>query len=176
VHEDAALVDRVKQGDADAYEQLVVRYERAAKVLALQIVGDRNLAEDVLQDAFITAYEKLGTLRDGSRFGPWLMQIAKRQAIRYARKRRSTAPLESVAEPTDSSGAEHLSDGHEYLMNLINRLPIHERLVFTLRHLDGHRASDIAAMTGRRVDTVKKQLSRAMRRLRRWAQREESVS
>ena len=59
-------------------------------------------------------------------------------------------------------------------MELVNRLPLHERLVFTLRYLDGHRPSDIAAMTGRPLDTVKKQLSRAMGRLRRWARHVES--
>lgn len=169
MHEDAALVERVKQGDSDSYEQLVVRYERAAKVLALRIVGDRGLAEDVLQDAFIRAYEKLRTLRDGSKFAPWLMRITKRQAVRCARKRRSMASLESISEPMVSVGSEHLEEAHECLMELVNRLPLHEQLVFTLRHLDGHRPSEIAEITGRRVNTVKKQLSRAMRRLRRWA-------
>ena len=82
MHEDAVLVSRAKQGDSDAYEALMIRYERAAKVLALGILRDRDLADDVVQNAFIRAYEKLGTLRQGSRFAAWLMRIVKRQAVR----------------------------------------------------------------------------------------------
>jgi RNA polymerase sigma-70 factor (ECF subfamily) len=176
MHEDAALVYRAKQGDSDAFEALMIRYERAAKVLALGILQDRDLADDVVQNTFIRAYEKLGTLRQGSRFAAWLMRIVKRQAVRAARKRRPMAPLESIAEPMDPIGDEELRHKHECLMELVNRLPLHERLIFALRYLDGHRPSDIAAMTGRPVDTVRKQLSRAMGRLRRWARYEESES
>lgn len=173
MEEDSAIVQRVKEGDTDAYEALVVRYERAAKMAVLRIVRDRHLAEDVLQEALVKAYENLDTLRDGSKFGPWLMRITTREAVRCVRGRRCMVSLESTGEPMDSMDTELHRDGREHLIELVNRLPIHERLVFALHHLDGHGTADVAATTGRRVETVKKQLSRAMRRLRRWAGREE---
>jgi len=173
VEPDSVLVDRVKQGDADAYEELVSRYERLARVVALRIVGDHHGAEDVVQDALVLAYRRLGSLRDGSKFGPWLMRIAKREAVRAARRRPATTSIESTGEPVEPARMEPLGDGQARLVELVNRLPMHERLVFTLFHLDGRPAGEIAAMTGRPVGTVTKQLSRAMKRLRRWAHKQE---
>ena len=160
MHDDAALVDRAKRGDSDAYEMLVVRYERAGKVLALGILKDRDLAEDVVQIAFVKAYEKLGTLRQGSRFAAWLMQIVRRQAVHTARQASPVVSLESVAEPMDPIGSEVPGGEREYLIELLIRLPIHERLAFTLRYLDGHSPREIAAMTDHRPNRVARRIAR----------------
>jgi RNA polymerase sigma-70 factor (ECF subfamily) len=170
VQPDSVLVDRVKQGDIVAYEQLVVRYQRAAMVAALRILKDRQQAEDVVQESFVIAYQRFASLRDGSKFGLWLMRITKREAVRAARKRR---PVVSIGPAVERVASRHepMPDGHESLIELLNRLPTHERMVVVLHHLEGQTASDIAQITGRPVGTVTKQLSRAIERLRRWARK-----
>ncbi|MHC4405965.1 MAG: RNA polymerase sigma factor [Planctomycetota bacterium] len=165
---DSVLVDRVRRGETSAYEQLVVRYRRAAMLVALQVLPDHHSAEDVVQDSFVTAFEQLDSLRDGSRFAAWLTRIVRRRAFRAARERRPTMPVDSISQPT-TLPADSERDGCEKLIEWINRLPKHERLVVTLHHLDGHPVGEIARITGRPVGTVTKQLSRAMHRLRRWA-------
>lgn len=165
---DSELVDRVKRGETRAYEPLVLRYRRAAMLVALQVLPDHHAAEDVVQDSFVIAFRRLGSLRDGSKFAAWLARIVRRQAFRALRRQWPTVPVESMSQaPTVPEDPQR--DGCERLIERINRLPIHERLVVTLHHLDGHPVGEIAEMTGRPVGTVTKQLSRAMARLRRWA-------
>jgi len=176
VQPDSAIVRRVQQGDTDAYEQLVARYERSARVAALRVVNDHHLAEDVVQQAFVIAYERLTSLRDGAKFGPWLLRITMRQAIRTARERGLSLSLNPGQEPADGSKTERLGEASEAVVELLGRLPAHERLVVTLRYLDGCEFREIAEMTGRPVGTVTKQVSRALRRLRRWSRNKESSS
>ncbi|MHC4406204.1 MAG: RNA polymerase sigma factor [Planctomycetota bacterium] len=175
MQQDLELVRRVKEGQTDAYEPLVRRYECAARVTALRVLGDHHAAEDVVQEAFVVAHKHLGSLRDGSKFGPWLMRITRRRALRAARRRQPAVSIDATPEVADRLLDGRLRDGHEELIELISRLPLHERLVVTLHHLDGHRAAEIADITGRPVGTVTKQLSRAMRRLRRWAGTQDST-
>jgi len=162
---DSVLVQLVKDGQVSAYEDLVVRYRRAGMLTALRIVRNHHAAEDVVQESFVVAYRRLDTLRDGSKFGGWLMRIVGRQAVRERRKYPREGPLESMEghPPARDNSEPH---GCEQLMELIHRLPVHERLIVTLRHLDGHSISEIAEITGRPTGTVTKQLSRAVRRLR----------
>jgi RNA polymerase sigma-70 factor (ECF subfamily) len=96
VQSDAALVDCVKQGNTAAYEQLVSRYQRVALVAALRVVKDRQQAEDVVQDSLVLAYRRLDSLRDGSRFGAWLLRITTREAVRVAKNRRVAVSVEQT--------------------------------------------------------------------------------
>ncbi len=165
---DAQLIEQVRQGDLQAYGELVRRYEYAVRGAALAVLGDHHAAEDAAQEAFVTAYEKLGSLRHGSKFGQWVLKIARHRAARAVRKRRRPASLETLAEPADSSSDGQLCHDSEHLLHLVCRLPEHERVVIALRHFDGHSVEQIAHMTHRPVGTVTKQLSRAHGRLRHW--------
>ena len=79
---DSTLVESVKRGQSSAFSQLVSRYQHVAMAIALRTVKDRHLAEDVVQESFLLAYQHLKSLTNGSKFGPWLMRITRRQAIR----------------------------------------------------------------------------------------------
>jgi len=162
---DSVLVQLIRDGHVSVYEDLVVRYSRAGMLTALRILRDHHAAEDVVQESFVIAYRRLDSLRNGSKFGGWFMRIVSRQALRKLKEHQVEAPLESMEEIPAVGGN---SEPHEceQLMELINRLPVHERLVVTLRHLDGHSTGEIAEITGRPTGTVTKQLSRAIRRLR----------
>ncbi len=73
---DAELVARVQRGDVEAFGPLAERYEKTLLAAAVVQLRDIHTAEDVVQAAMLRAFQRLGTLRDGSKFGPWLMQIA----------------------------------------------------------------------------------------------------
>ena len=82
---DHALVDAVVAGDKASFAELVRRYEPVARAAAVAILRDTHLAQDVLQETFLRAYTKLGKLADRSRFGPWVLKIARREALRVSR-------------------------------------------------------------------------------------------
>jgi len=173
VKSDSELVELVKSGQVDAYAELVVRYERQVRAAALHAVRERNTAEDVTQEAFVAAFETLGRLKDGAKFGAWLMGIAKHRAAKAVRARcRSPALVGDIATIPADNGP--LSDLSALLLELVERLPEHERLVVGLKNFQGHSILEIATITGRPPGTVTKQLSRAYARLRYWYSKENS--
>ena len=78
---DAELVNAVLDGEKQAFAVLVKRYERPARAVALDVLGDHHLAKDVTQDPLVRAYERLAGLRRHEAFGGWLMKIAARRRI-----------------------------------------------------------------------------------------------
>ena len=166
---DAQLVGRVRGGDLEAFRGLVERYERTALSAVLAELHDLQIAEDVTQASFLLAYRKLDTLREAEKFGPWLLQIARHQAVETLRKRQVpvAAAGEAVDQPCDERASISLGDGED-LLQLVERLPEHERLLVGLRYFDGHSVVEVAEITGRPLGTVTKQLSRAHARLRAW--------
>lgn len=171
---DSELIRLACNGDREAYGRLATRYERLVLVVALGILGDRHSAEDAVQEALVAAYRRLASLRDKTKFGPWLTQITRREALRLAKRKKKTEPLAEEQEPLEESRPDANLNGHDQAITLINRLPVQERAVVTLHYLDGRPAREIAELTGRPIGTVTKQLSRAMRRLRGWAAKEDS--
>ena len=171
---DSELIRLAGEGNREAYGELAKRYERLALVVAIGILSDRHLAEDAVQEAFVSAYRRLDALRDSSKFGPWLMQITRREAIRLAKRHKKAESLACSQEPVEEKSPDATLNGHDHAISWINRLPAQERVVFSLHHLDGRAAREIAELTGRPIGTVTKQLSRAMHRLRCWAAREDS--
>ena len=94
VQSDAELVNAVLNGNKQAFGVLVKRYERPVRAAALDVLGDYHSATDVSQDAFVTAYENLPGLRKPLAFGPWLMEITRRCALDFVRRRQKEAPRE----------------------------------------------------------------------------------
>jgi DNA-directed RNA polymerase specialized sigma24 family protein len=89
---DAELVDRVRRGDVESFGELCRRYERSVLAVALAQLRDIHAAEDVAQATLLAGFQRLSTLTDSSKFGPWILQIARRQVIDLAR-RRKPAPV-----------------------------------------------------------------------------------
>ena len=170
---DAELVNAVLGGDKQAFEVLVKRYERPARAVALDVLGDYHLASDVSQDAFVTAYENLPRLRKPVAFGPWLMKITRRRALDWVRRKRDEAPLESVVPPTIHNPDGQLDEEKQWLLAAVVKLHKGEKQVVMLRYFAGHSVKDVAEILSRSVGTVTKQLSRAHRRLRKILERSE---
>jgi RNA polymerase sigma-70 factor (ECF subfamily) len=101
---DAELVQRCRAGDAQAFDALVRRHYRAAHAVAFAVMRNAMDAEDVVQDGFVKALERLDDCRDGATFGPWLRQIVRRRALnaRDARRVRDT----DLFEPATAAGAD----------------------------------------------------------------------
>ena len=156
---DEALVTGSLAGDREAFGKLVRRYERGVRATCWSVLRDHHLACDSGQDAFVEAYRGLSGLKDRRAFGGWVMTIARRKALRASRSRRAEAALPEMRAPEPANG-----DGE--LMEAVAKLPEQERVVVMLRFFDGREVGEIAVILGRPEGTVRKQLSRAYKRMR----------
>ena len=171
IQADADIVRAVLRGDREAFAALVARHERAVWATAWRVLRDDHAAADAGQEAFLQAYLRLGDLRRPERFGVWVLRIARRQAIRLARRKahetgRSLDETGTVPPTGRDGSTTRLPADVEELLTAVARLPEHERLVVVLHYLDGRPVAEVAAALGRPVGTVTKQLSRAIERLR----------
>ena len=167
---DAQLVASVRLGDVEAFGQLAERYERSLLAIALAKARDFHEAEDIVQTTLLVAFRRLGTLHDECKFGPWLMQIARRQLVEAFRTRRIPAALplnDHLYEKGDDASARFTIE-NEHLLSLVARLPEREGMLISLRYFDGHSMAEIASISAQPLGTVTKQLSRAIARLRSW--------
>ncbi|HLA86245.1 MAG TPA: RNA polymerase sigma factor [Thermoguttaceae bacterium] len=162
---DAETVRRVLSGDRSAFAELIRRHECAVITAAWSILGEFHLAQDTAQEAFLTAYHSLATLRDASSFGPWVLKITRRKAQRES-KQRSRMRTATLTDDVIGRDCPEPGDLRERLIQAIGRLPEQHQSVVMLRYLGGHSVRSIALMTGRSVGTVTKQLSRSVARLR----------
>ena len=172
--EDAVLVERSRNGDQDAYAELVTRYQAIAARTAYVITGTAADAEDVAQDAFVKAYYALDRFRTGAPFRPWLLRIVANEAInrRKAAGRRPTVGL-SVIEDR-ASGDTALSpeasalahERREVVLVALRRMREEDRLVIAYRYFFDLSEVEMADALGVARGTVKSRLSRAIARLR----------
>jgi RNA polymerase sigma-70 factor, ECF subfamily len=168
---DAALVQRARSGEADAFEALVRRHLRSAYAVALAQLGEEADAQDAVQDGFVTALERLDELRKPAGFGPWLLAIVRNRARdrRRARSVRDALPIEAAGRR--SSGSDPLRDAErgelrESLLAALGRLPETQREVVLLFDLEGWSHREIAGRLGITEGSARVQLFNARRALR----------
>ena len=176
---DEEIIEQVIGGNTRAFETLVLRYQDLVFTLAFRIVKQRELAEEVAQDAFLRAYANLSSFRRRSRFSTWLYRITYNAALNAARL--SQARSQRMAEPYSSDGGDILSiegEGPNALSEIesnelagivsehIDRLPSHYSAVLTLYHMQQLSYEEIADVTGLPLGTVKSHLYRGRALLR----------
>ena len=122
---DSQLVSAALHGDQAAFAALVARYERTVRGVAFHDLGDHHAAEDAAQEAFVAAFRKLSSLREGSLFGRWLLTIVRHQAERIGRARRRDVPLNYAAEVPQPEKTR-LDDDAEFLLAAMAGLPERE--------------------------------------------------
>lgn len=171
---------RTLEGDATAFASLVRRHRRAALARALAIVGDTFDAEDVAQDAFVQAYEQLSTLRDHSRFEPWVLTIVYRRSLNALRseRRRRAAPLTDAIPDASHAPAEPTSrerPSRAALLAAIATLSPAQRTVLLLADLEGWPHERIARTIPCSAAMSRRNLSDARRRLRETLSGEEGA-
>jgi len=179
--EDAVLVERSRNGDQDAYAELVTRYQAIAARTAYVITGTAADAEDVAQDAFVKAYYALDRFRAGAPFRPWLLRIVANEAInrRKAAGRRPTVGL-SVVEDR-ASGDTALSpeasalaqERREVVLEALRGMRQEDRLVIAYRYFLDLSELEMADALGVARGTVKSRLSRAITRMRALMERDQ---
>lgn len=185
---DKELVERAQKGDAAAFAVLVERHQRQLYRLAMRMTGSEADAQEVLQEAFLNAYQKLPLFRGEAQFSSWLYRIAANSALmRLRRKRR--APDALGEQPLELAGPRFSAEGHleptsvgdwsqradEKMMSTelgtaidkaVKELPEDYRTVFLLKDVDGLSNDDIAHALELSVPAVKSRLHRARLALR----------
>jgi RNA polymerase sigma-70 factor (ECF subfamily) len=180
-HPDVALVASARGGDVSAFETLVNKYDRQTFRIAQHITQNREDAQDVVQDAFLKAYEKLDQFQGNSKFYTWLVRIAVNESLMRLRKRRTgkMVSIDDDIETEEGSVPRDLADWSpnpeqnygqaelaEILRKTIQGLPHGFRIVFVLRDVDGLSTEETAETLGLSVPAVKSRLLRARLQLR----------
>jgi RNA polymerase sigma-70 factor (ECF subfamily) len=170
--DDRALIDALRAGDSDAFGLLVERETASIYRACLRILGAPHDAEDVAQEAFVTAFRSIRSFRgDGSLRG-WLHRIAQRIAFRRLAGRRVTADLSALPEPrvadasSDPGRAILEVEERAAIRGAVAALPEPYREVVALRFFAELSLAEVAETTGRPVNTVKTHLRRGLERLR----------
>lgn len=167
---EARLVEAVRRGDTAAFDVLVRRYLRRAYAVAYRLLDHREDAEDLVQEAFMTALEKIDTFQPGRPFGPWFFRILtnRGQNLRASRSRRATQsiPRDAAARTTSPAAAAERADLRAWLDDAMAQLPERQRLIVQLFEVDGFSGAEIATMLEMPPATVRWNLHQARQRLR----------
>ena len=167
---DAALVRRAQAGDGTAFDELVRRYIGRALRVARRLVPTNEDAEDVVQDAFLSALRGIATFDLARPFGPWLTRIVVNQGITF-RRSRARRPDEGLtgelpsSEPSPAVVTER-REIEERFRAALGQLPEKQRLMIQLFEVDGFSSTEIAGMTGLSDGTVRWHIHAARKVLR----------
>jgi RNA polymerase sigma-70 factor (ECF subfamily) len=174
--DDAQLVAGAIAGRQECFETLVERHQRSVHALVYRWLGDRAVADEVVQATFVQAYMHLVDFRGDASFRSWLYGIALNQArtLQRDRRRERTIPIDDVAEgdlPQVQGASEGASEGgrlRDRLAGFIARLPPRQRAVVTLRVVGDLPFKEIAKLEGISENSAKVSYHHAVTRLRKW--------
>ena len=167
---DEALVERVRGGEVAAYDALVNRHMRRAFSVAYRVLGQREDAEDLVQDAFLTALEKIDSFQEGRRFAPWFFRILVNRGLN-ARKARTLRQTEALPTEISGSAASPLHEAEvaelrERLEVAMKSLPDRQKAIVKLFELEGFSSPEIAEILEVSDGTVRWHLHQARQTLR----------
>jgi RNA polymerase sigma-70 factor, ECF subfamily len=176
-----SLVQAAKKGDLEAFSALVKRYDRNVFRIAQHITHNEEDAQDVVQDAFLKAYQNLDQFQGNSKFYTWLVRIAVNEALMKLRRRRTdrTVSIDEDVETEEGTMPREVADwspnpeqlyGQSELSDILKKtiqgLPPGFRTVFVLRDVEGLSTEETAEMLGLTIPAVKSRLLRARLQLR----------
>lgn len=175
--EDRRLIADCLGGRRDAFGELVSRYQARLYNAALRLVNSPEDAADVVQDAFLSAYQALHSFKGDAEFFTWLYRIAFNTAISLKRKKRPSVSLDSHTretgldpdDPSDyvkPSAAIERTEDERQLHDAIARLSAEHRDVLVLKDLEGMKYEEIAEVLGVPIGTIRSRLHRARLELR----------
>lgn len=173
---DGELVERVRGGEPWAAEALYRRHVGALLGLTTKLLSSRIEAEDVVQDTFVTAFERFGQVREPESIGFWLQKIAIRHVHACYRRRALKRALGLVSLSSEEESLESLASDDAppdicaeiaLLSQALERIPAKVRVVWVLRHLEGRSLVEVAELVGCSLATVKRRISKAESRLAR---------
>ena len=171
--DDNHYIEKVIAGDTAAFASLVNRHKDLVFTIALKILQNREDAEEVAQDAFVKAFQKLATFRRDSRFSTWLYRIAYNEAISKTRLRK-IQEVEIVDETNESVADDELEDGvlglspeeqKQAIDLVLKRLPQGDQLMISLFYHQGMPITEITGITGMSESNVKVRLHRLRKKI-----------
>ena len=178
VMDDAAMIASYKEGNEEAFATLLDKYKNKVYAKIYLIVKDQFLAEDLLQEVFIKAIDKIksGTYNEEGKFGPWIMRIAHNLAIDNFRKSKRYPTVRAENEDLMFNTLDHAEesiedlkikqDTHNKLKELIETLPDNQREVLLMRHYAEMSFQEIADATGVSINTALGRMRYALINLR----------
>jgi RNA polymerase sigma-70 factor, ECF subfamily len=174
---EAGAIERAKQGDAHAFQELYDKHKRRVYSLCLRMTANTAEAEDLTQEAFLQLYRKIATFRGESAFSTWLHRLSVNVVLMHLRKK--SLPVVSLEETTQAGeddsqkkdfGAEDLalagSIDRLQLQRAVNDLPPGYRTIFVLHDIQGYEHNEIAQIVGCSIGNSKSQLHKARMKLR----------
>ena len=173
---EAELIERAKQGDAQAFQALYDKHKRRVYSLCLRMTANTAEAEDLTQEAFLQLYRKIATFRGESAFSTWLHRLSVNVVLMQLRKK--SLPVVSLEESTQGEedtpkkdfGAEDLalagSIDRLQLQKAVDDLPPGYRMIFVLHDIEGYEHNEIATLVGCSIGNSKSQLHKARMKLR----------
>ena len=176
---DTQLIHRVLDGDENAFSVLVKKYQKQVHALAWRKIGDFHIAEEITQDTFLKAYQKLRTLKKPQRFASWLYVIATNRCNTWLHKKHSRKQLlknKGGVRPEQPSYSEYVVEENqrisvetqrEVVKKLLAKLEESERTVMTLHYFAEMSCTEIGVFLGVSANTIKSRLHRAQQRLKR---------
>ena len=175
---DTQLIHRVLGGDENAFSALVEKYQKQVHALAWRKIGDFHIAEEITQDTFLRAYQKLRTLKEPQRFASWLYVIATNRCNTWLHKKQFRAQLlknKSGVRPEKPSYSEYVVEENERISveaqrevvkKLLAKLEESERTVMILHYFAEMSCTEIGVFLGVSANTIKSRLHRARQRLK----------
>lgn len=168
------LVKKSQLGDRSAFEQLVIRHQELVFSLAYKLTGNREMANDVAQEAFIRAWKAIEKFRGDSTFSTWIYRITVNTAwtLRKKAKKHNTLNIDDTYEPIvidekkDPEMVAINSDLSSALSKALNNLPVDQRIIVELKNIEGRSHKEIADYLDISVTAAKVRLHRAHQKLR----------
>lgn len=172
------IIEKVLGGDANAFEELVLKYEKTVYNLALRMVGDRDDASDMTQETFIKAYGSLSSFRGDSKFSVWIYRIATNVCLDFLRSKSRKQQVSLTVSDDDEDAQLDIPDPssapEQQLMQKMSMqsveeglksLPDKQRQILVMRELGGMSYAEIGAALSLEEGTVKSRIFRARKRL-----------
>lgn len=174
--DETVLIQKSQQGDLEAFEQLLLRYEKKVYTIAYKYMGNAEDASDMAQEALIKAYQSIGSFRGEAAFGTWIGRITANKCLDELRKRKriQVTSLDDEVELEEGSVKKEIAadidtpEEHtirqetvQYVQSMIGQMREEYRIVLVLRELEGHSYDEIAQMLSCSLGTVKSRISRA---------------
>jgi len=165
-HIHTEIVDRCLSGDRSAYEELYRLYARAMFNVSLRITNNEAEAEDVLQEAFISAFQYLKTYNRTASFGAWLKRIVVNKSLNHIKRRKlDTIPMEDELDMVEAYDEVDLKYDVAQVKRAMEQLPDGYRTVFSLYLIEGYDHREIAEIMGVTESTSKSQFNRSKKKL-----------
>ncbi len=161
-------IERVKKGDVEAFRYIVRQYQHMAYSVAMSVVKNEFLAQEVVQEAFINIYQNIGQFKRQSKFSTWMYRIVINKAFRMGEKERryTVEPKDAIEEEVDDSYMDGLAtDDRKYYINeVLFRMPTNESLALRLFYLQEMSIKEMQEVTGWSLSNIKVLLHRARNR------------